>query len=530
MPGRTSNKVFALLFSIILLATIISSGCSQPPNRLESQLTKARTVIVDTPGNSTPVQQSTQPGTSPRQTPSPGSNDSTGIQVTDLEGTRLRFWHPWNGQTGRVINSLVDKFNSENAWGIEVEANYMGNLDEISNQVQASIVEGQPPDVAVGYLYQALDWSTEWDPVDLGTYFNDPGIGFSTDEQAAMYPAFWDHDKLDGKRIALPALRYGQLLFYNATWAQELGFSSPPATPQEFTQQACAAASSNLSDEDPDNDGTGGWIISTNYSTILSWLYAFGADIVAPQDSGSQDGGYTFDTPEVASSMAFLRELYDSGCAWLPEAEYPEDDFAARRGLFATGSVTSIPYQRSAMLQTGSPDQWEVIPFPGDSESALNVYGPSYSILPSTGERELASWLFIRWLLHPENQVPLVEATSAFPLSSTVLDQLNETGTLHPQWFQAAALLTNAIPEPAYQSWFLVRWALSDAATQLFRYYFTLEQLPATLSFLEQTANDLHQDPLYDSSLESSSPAASPAADSSETITPTPASTLTPTP
>lgn len=530
MPGRLHKTFIASALVFILLLLLFFAGCSQPPNRLNSQVLKARTVIVDTPGNLTPEAQAAQPGTNPGQTPTPGSSDPTGIQVGDLEGTRIRFWHPWNGQTGGVISSLVDRFNSENEWGIQVDAEYKGNLDDISGQVQASIAEGQPPDIAVGYLYQLLDWSTEWDLVDLGTYFNDPGVGFSPQEQSAMFPPFWDHDKVDGERIALPALRYGQLLYYNASWAEELGFSSAPVSPQEFTQQACAAASANLSDEDPDNDGTGGWIISTHYSTILSWLYAFGADVALPGDPALPEGGYLFDTPEVASSLAFLRELYDAGCAWLPEVEYLEGDFALRRGLFAPGSVASIPYQRSAMLQAGNADQWEVIPFPGDSAGALNVYGPSYSILTSTGEQELASWLFTRWLLQPENQVPLVEATSAFPLSSGILDQLEGSDILHPQWYQAAGLLSSAISEPPFQSWFLVRWALSDAATQLFRYYFTLEQLPATLAFLDQTANDLHQGPLYDSSLELSDQAVSPDADSTGTMTPVPETTPTPTP
>ena len=37
-----------------------------------------------------------------------------------------------------------------------------------------------------------------------------------------------------------------------------------------------------------------------------------------------------------------------------------------------------------------------------------------------------------------------------------------------------------------------MRWAVSDAATQLFRWYFTMEQLPDTVKLLDRTATELH--------------------------------------
>ncbi|PIZ25991.1 MAG: ABC transporter substrate-binding protein, partial [Chloroflexi bacterium CG_4_10_14_0_8_um_filter_57_5] len=44
-------------------------------------------------------------------------------------------------------------------------------------------------------------------------------------------------DPVNGQRLGAPAQRSARFLFYNQTWARELGFSAPPATADEFRQQ-----------------------------------------------------------------------------------------------------------------------------------------------------------------------------------------------------------------------------------------------------------------------------------------------------
>jgi hypothetical protein len=63
----------------------------------------------------------------------------------------------------------------------------------------------------------------------------------------------------------------------------------------------------------------------------------------------------------------------------------------------------------------------------------------------------------------------------------------------HPQWKSAVDLLPIARPEPALRSWHIVRWAVGDAATQLFRYYFEQDRVPTLAKLLDETANDLHR-------------------------------------
>jgi len=115
--------------------------------------------------------------------------------------------------------------------------------------------------------------------VDLNLYLNDPTWGLGKDTIADIPPIFFAQDNVDGNQLGLPAQRSARFLFYNETWAHELGFDTPPTTADEFRQQACAANASYRNDSDPQNDGYGGWIVDTHWQTTYSWLLAFGGGV-----------------------------------------------------------------------------------------------------------------------------------------------------------------------------------------------------------------------------------------------------------
>jgi ABC-type glycerol-3-phosphate transport system substrate-binding protein len=177
----------------------------------------------------------------------------------------------------------------------------------------------------------------------------------------------------------------------------------------------------------------------------------------------------------------------------LSEDQLPDTDFAARRGLFASGSLLDVPEQFYTFSQTTNRDHWTLIPYPSiQGEPVVDVYGPSAEILKSTAGRELAAWLFIRWLSESEHQIRFTTATSSLPLRSEA-QKLMVANPLSPQWEAAVEAIQYAHPEPALRSWITVRWAVSDAATQLFRYYFSIDQVPTLVELLDSTAQELQE-------------------------------------
>lgn len=458
-------------------------GCS---NRLPTAPTQA---VAATPLPGRTAQPTASPTPQPSPSPSP-TPSSLGLGPEAARGQIIQLWHPWVGAEAQEIQALVEAFNLSNEWKIVVVATAQAGFDETQAQMQAALAQGgQPPTLAVGFLHQALQWQATRPLVDWNAYIQDPTWGWPAQEQADFYPVFWNAEAADGKQLGLPVLRSAQVLYYNRTWARELEFFTPPVQPQQFADQACASAEALRHDETADNDALGGLITSSNYAAALGWIYSFGGQVYQA-DPPDGESPYHFNTPAVQEAFGFLRDLRDGQCAWLDESGSPEYAFASRQGLFAVGSVMGIPYQAEWMQQAGRGDEWTVIPFPSPASggAVITAYGPSLYLLPSSPEQQLAAWLFARWLLAPPQHARLVRASGSFPLRQAELGELQAYRQQYPAYEAALALLPSARPEPSGPAWETVRWALSDASTQLFRPYFSLDQLPRMLEYLDTTA------------------------------------------
>ena len=79
----------------------------------------------------------------------------------------------------------------------------------------------------------------------------------------------------NGQRLGIPISRNANFLVQNISWSKELGFDIPAMTPQFFRTQTCKARDELLNDNDWMNNGMGGWIVTQDEYTILSWLNAF---------------------------------------------------------------------------------------------------------------------------------------------------------------------------------------------------------------------------------------------------------------
>jgi ABC-type glycerol-3-phosphate transport system substrate-binding protein len=351
----------------------------------------------------------------------------------------------------------------------------------------------------IGLPEYALLWNAKSDVVDLTDYVNDPKYGLSETDVKDIPLVFWNQDEMNGQRLGIPAERSARFLLYNVSWARELGFYSSPVTADDFRTQACAAHATMLKDKDRSNDAMGGWLVNTQAMTALSWLTAFGG--------GALEGnGYRFLTPNNFAALTFVKQLYDDGCAWTATDSSGGDDafancktlfstatcaFANRKALFSTASLEELSDQARAVAAANNSDQWTVLAFPGFTQSGLIIYGSSYTLLNSTPEQQLASWLFVRWMLSPENQAKWVEALGLFPLRTSSMDMLKDYSSSHPQWNAALALLPTAKNQPQLASWRIVRIMLGDGFSSIFRENIPAGRIAATLADMDSTVRDL---------------------------------------
>lgn len=438
------------------------------------------------------------PTSTPTRTSRPTAATPSAIRASeeDLRGVRVVFWHAWTGELGEVMEEIIGEFNRTNRWGITVETHGLGGFGALEDAFTAARQEGKElPHLLSGYNYQALHWDVGGQVLaDLAPYVNDRSLGFSAAEAGDFYTVFWEQDSAGvntpagrvDKRLGIPLHRSAQVLYYNRTWAEELGYDDVPDSPFDFRMQVCASA--KVLGSAPGETLNGGWMITPEASTLLGWFYAYGGEIVDPQGNG-----YRFNSEETRWALDFLHSLVDDSCAWIGTGLEAAQAFAARSALIYAGSMAGLEVQEDAMRQADNNDKWTVIAFPSvNGEATIPTYGPTLILTKSAPEQELAAWLALKWLVSPENQAIWVRASSYYPTRASTLDFLDSALTSDEHWSAAIDLLPYVRAEPVYASWRVMRWSLSDAMVELFSPEFETEEIPALLVRLDAVAEEIH--------------------------------------
>ena len=464
-------RKFCILLTLFIL---IVSACSSTIPSTDSSTRTPRPNVTE--------------NASERNTPVPAASQLN-VEKEALRGIQVRAWHPWFGAQASLFESQVALFNTENEWGIIVSAEGKGNYSELFLQTDAALKESNPPQIAISFPEHAIEWQDN--VVDLNAYVHDPLYGLNPLEMSDFYAPVWAQDEVDGKRLGVPAQRTARFILYNQSWARELGFDSPPATSSEFEGQACAAHRALGEDEDANNDALGGWLIDTDPMTPLSWMIAFGGGV-------QEEDGYRFLVPGNVAVFKYLKTLQQKNCAWVASTELSVfDRFASRQALFATASLEDLPDLTRAFSAAANKDEWTVLTFPGIERDALVLYGSSFIMFASDDVTQLASWLFMRWMLSADNQARWVQSTGLFPLRESTMDLLADYSASHLQWSEAVKLLPRGEVTPQLSSWRLVRVMLGDGFRDMFDTIrhpdLTEGQVPLILKQMDDTVADLNQ-------------------------------------
>ena len=401
----------------------------------------------------------------------------------DPSGQSIVWWHNHSGSREELLLPLIEQFNQTNACGITVEAQNQGSYNDIRDKVNASAAAGElPAALVVGYQNDQAFYQLNNSLADLNPYVEDTawGLGEAKDD---FYPSFFDqsiHPVFGGQRLGFPPNRSMEVLYYNQTWLEELGYDGPPTTPDEFKEMACAAAEAN-------GDGTGGFILREDASAMAAWTYAFGGDIL------TEDGThYVYNGPATVEAMTFLKGMQDEGCAFLFTEGFPNPEFAARRAIFTMGSSSGIPFYAGdvatvAEEQGTDPDEWGVTAIPHTTaEPVQNIYGGVIMVTNTAPEQQLAAWIFVKWFTTPEVQAQWDQISGYFPTREGTNEFLTDYFTENPQWAQAVEMLPFSYYEPQLISYQSAR----DSAEEAFNAIMQGADIQATLDELTETANE----------------------------------------
>jgi len=382
----------------------------------------------------------------------------------DPSGQEVTFWHNHTGEREELLQQLVQEFNDTNEYGVTVTASNQGSYGDIFQKMLPLLNTQEAPDLVVAYQNQAATYQLADVLIDMNPLLESERWGFTEEELADFFPGFLAQDvfpTFNGARLGFPPNRSMEVLYYNADWLRELGFDGPPETPEEFREMACAASEQPFSGAT--GEGSVGYLLSVDASRVASWTFAFGGNVF-----DYESDQYTYDSPAAVEAMTFIQELMDDGCADTFTEDYGDQTaFGVGTTLFTVGTSSGLPFYESA-VDEGAAFEWSVAAIPHTTpEPVQNIYGASVSIPKHTPERELATWLFVKYFTSPEVQARWAGASGYFPVRQSVAEGLRDYFEENPAYATAFELLPYGIAEPPVPGYDFVRDLIEETTAAI---------------------------------------------------------------
>jgi ABC-type glycerol-3-phosphate transport system substrate-binding protein len=115
------------------------------------------------------------------------------------------------------------------------------------------------------------------------------------------------------------------------------------------------------------------------------------------------------------------------------QANGEETRFGAGQALFTFGTSAGLPFYQQA-VSSGAKFTWSINMPPDNGQPAINLYGASISIYKTTPEKELASWLVLKYLGETPQTTTWASATGYLPVRKSAEQQVITNFKNDPKW------------------------------------------------------------------------------------------------
>jgi multiple sugar transport system substrate-binding protein len=204
---------------------------------------------------------------------------------------------------------------------------------------------------------------------------------------------------------------------------------------------------------------TWGCAAAVDGATFVNWIAGLGGQVIQ-----ADTGKVVLDSPEAIAALSVLADVIEDGCGHCVSGLEKLEGFANGQTLFTFGTTAELDRYSERLAETEL--QWGVAPVPHlTEEPVVGITGSVVVMLRTTPRQQIASWLFLRFLLEPTNDAAWAMATAALPTlrSTRYLPAMEGYIEARPQYLAAVELLGNARPEPSVARWGEIRSLLESA-------------------------------------------------------------------
>ena len=317
---------------------------------------------------------------------------------------------------GDIMENSVVTFLAQT--GIKFKHVSYGPEPDYWSKVQALHATGQVADVIWASTGNLHNFANRGILAEL-----DPLIAADKYDLSDYVPAGLQSMSLNGKLYGMPWGGHpgnGGLL-YNADLLNAAGFkvTDDPDSLQDWTFDMLRDAAAKTTKTKDGRADVFGYSPGTDFLSLNNVVGAYGARFMTPDGKR-----LAMDTPEFLSAMNWVRDIFVSKAAPAPGPD-----------ATATGNTNNELFasNKLAMVHTGywgqfTPGEkviqgkfkWSVALEPkgpaGKRGTALTINGMTVSAI---SKHKAEAWQFVKWLMEPENQIPIILAGGSRPALRT---------------------------------------------------------------------------------------------------------------
>ncbi len=378
------------------------------------------------------------------ETGTQGSAEEEGFfmaDAKDVEGTEISFWHSMGGVNGQAIDALVEKFNTENEFGITVNAQYQGEYDDSLNKLKSAQIGNMGADLVQVYEIGSRfmiesGWITPMqEMIDADGY-----------DMSSIEPNLAAYYTIDDKLYSMPFNSSTPIMYYNKDMFEKAGITEVPDS-----LEAIEEAGEQLLSK-----GGAGEVISLG---IYGWFFEQfmgkqGLDY-ANNENGRKEAATAVAFDEnggAANILTAWKSLYDKGYA--PNVGKGGDaglaDFSAGKSAITLGSTASL---KQILQDVNGKFEVGTAYFPkvkSSDEGGVSIGGASLWALNNNDPKKArATWEFIKFLVSSESQAYWNAQTGYFPVTTDAHEEqvFKDNIAKYPQFQTAIDQLHDSSPE-----------------------------------------------------------------------------------
>jgi sn-glycerol 3-phosphate transport system substrate-binding protein len=314
--------------------------------------------------------------------------------------TTVKFWHSFNKSNGEALDKVIAGFEAANP-DIDIEAEYVGNYNDIIAKLQAAIPARRAPDAVILEVTRYGLFANNNLLTDLTPYFDADPL------KDDLYDYAREVGVIDGKNYVMPFNSSTPVLYFNKDIFARAGLSAE--TPLKTFDEITAAA--KTISEKLGSEGVSG-IAAPGQFARWGLVMANDSEMVDPKT-----GEILLDKPNTIEAYQWMASLVKDDKVSSPDGVTDEDNgrdaFLAKRVGIMMNSTGNYVGAKKALG-----DELAVRPMPCNKACSVPIGGAGIGIM-STSAKEVqdAAYKFISYAASPEANAIWFAGTGYLPIN-----------------------------------------------------------------------------------------------------------------